>query len=215
MSEPALEQLALATRVGSEEGSLSHIQSKLVCLVQDHDATLVVHHIVGATAKRFSVSAMILSLASRYFSRLFYGHMAEAQALANDRPVVVSLDGDDPLAVEVILRILHHQKQDPSTNLNLGLLASIALHSDKYDICAVLEPWITRWLDALQPIGKDPFDIGLLLLATHRVGATSRYSMASSFALRELAKGFERLWSSHELLQHIPGGILGKTAPWN
>jgi hypothetical protein len=215
MSERAPDQSALATSVSDEEVSLLLVESELVCLVQEPDATLVVHHRIGATAKRFSVSATILKLASQYFDRLFYGHMAEAQALPNTRTVTVDLDGDDPSAVEVILRVLHHQRRNSLINLDLELLANIALHADKYDVSAVLEPWITQWLDALQPIGKDPIDIGLFLLATYRVGATSRFSMASSLALRELAEGFERSWSSHELLQHVPRELLGKTLPCN
>lgn len=124
LSERALNELALTTNVSSEGRSLSLDGSELVCVVQDGDATLVVRHVVGAAAKRFSVSAIILKLASQYFDRLFYGHMAEAQALANAKPVIVNLDGDDPSAVEVILRVLHHQRQDSSVNLGLELLAS-------------------------------------------------------------------------------------------
>lgn len=215
MSERALDQLALVTSICSEESSSSLVESELVCLVQEPDATLVVHHMSGTTAKRFSVSTTILKLASRYFDRLFYGHMAEAQPFANTKTVVVDLDGDEPSAVEVILRVLHHQMQGCSINFDMELLANIALHADKYDVSAVLEPWITRWLDALQPTGNDPIDIGLFLLATYRVGAISRYQMASSLASRELAKGFERLWSSHELLQHIPANLLSKDPPCN
>lgn len=215
LSERALDELALTTNVSSEGRSLSLDGSELVCVVQDGDATLVVRHVVGAAAKRFSVSAIILKLASQYFDRLFYGHMAEAQALADAKPVIVNLDGDDPSAVEVILRVLHHQRQDSSVNLDLELLANIALHADKYDVSAVLEPWIAQWLDALHPIGKDPIDIGLFLLATYRVSATSRFSLASSLALRQFAEGFERSWSSHELLQHIPGELLSKIPPCN
>jgi hypothetical protein len=156
VSERALDELALTTNVSSEGRPLSLDGSELVCVVQDGDATLVVRHVVGATAKRFSVSAIILKLASQYFDRLFYGHMAEVQALANAKPVIVNLDGDDPSAMEVILRVLHHQRQDSSDNLDLELLANIALYADKYDVSVVLEPWIAQWLDALHPIGKDP-----------------------------------------------------------
>lgn len=102
----------------------------------------MVRHVVGTTAKRFSVSAIILKLASRYFDRLFYDRIAEAQALANAKPVIVNLDGGDPSPVEVILRVLYHQRQDSSVNLDLELLANIALHADKYGVSAVLEPWI-------------------------------------------------------------------------
>jgi hypothetical protein len=105
MSERALNQFALAISVSDEVVSLLPLESELVCLVQEPDATLVVHHMVGAKAKRFSVSATILKLASQYFDRLFYGHMAEPQALADAKTVIVDLDGDDPLAVEVILRV--------------------------------------------------------------------------------------------------------------
>ena len=215
MSERALNEFALATSVGSKENSLLLVESELVYLVREPDATLVVHHIIGAKAKQFSVSATVLKLASQYFDRLFYGHIAEAQALANAKTMTINLDGDDPSAMEVILRVLHHQKQDSSVNLDLELLAKIALHADKYEVSAVLEPWITQWLDTLKPTGKDPIDIGFFLLATYGVGASSRFSMACSLALRELAEGFEGSWSSHELLQHIPRDLLGKIPACN
>ena len=215
MLERARNESALATSVSGGEDSLLLVESEPVYLVQEPDATLVVHHVNSATAKQFSVSTTVLKLASRYFDRLFYGHMAEAQALANAKAVTINLDGDDPSAVEVILRVLHHQRQDSSVDLDLELLAKIALHADKYDVSAVLEPWITQWLDTLQSTKKDPIDIGFLLLATYGVGARSKFSMASSLALRELAEGFEGSWSSHELLQHIPRELISKTPTCN
>lgn len=194
-----------------QDSKLSHFEGESLNLVSDGDATLVVSNALDNSKRRFLVSTVVLSLASRYFDRLFNGHMAEARKLSNGGPVSVDLDEDDPRAVELILRVLHHQAPDPSVHLDLSLIASIALHADKYDTCTVLEPWVTHWLDALQPTGKSAVDIGLLLLATHMVHARSRFTLASTIAARNLAKGFERSWSTHELLQHIPDATIGKS----
>jgi hypothetical protein len=103
--------------------------------------------------------------------------------------VPVDLDEDDPRAVELILRVLHHQAPNPSVHLYLSLIASIALHADKCDTCNVLEPWVTHWLDALQPTGKSAVDIGLFLLATHVVYAQSRFTLASTLSREGSCKG--------------------------
>ena len=73
-----------------------------------------------------------------------------------------------------------------------------------------MEPWIGHWLDALQPDRSSPEDVGLLLLTTQMVRARSRFTVASSMAVRRLAQGFERSWSTHPLLQHIPTTMISK-----
>jgi hypothetical protein len=201
--------------IDCKELALATFDGELLCLVPNGNATLVVSLASEKIGQRFLVSTTILSLASRYFDRLFNGHMTEAQELAHGGPVSISLDEDDPQAVQVILRVLHHQTPDPSINLDLSLIANVALHSDKYDTCTVLEPWIAHWLDALQPVGKSPIDIGLFLLATHMIRARSRFTLASSMALRDLAEGFERSWSTHELLQYLPNATIRKSSPCN
>lgn len=41
------------------------------------------------------------------------------------------------------------------------------------------------------------------------VHARSRFTLTSTTAARDLAKGFERSWSTHELLQQIPDATIG------
>lgn len=75
-----------------------------------------------------------------------------------------------------------------------------------------MEPWVAHWLDFLQPTGKSAIDIGLLLLTTQMVRTRSRFIGASKIAARGLAKGFERSWPTHELLQYIPDATTSKRA---
>jgi hypothetical protein len=215
MSVSAQDQSATLPGIECKEPALSNGAADLICLLPNGDATLVVPHISEKTEKHFSVSTSILSLASRYFDRLFKGRMAEAHELANKGSVSVNLDEDDPQAMEVILRVLHHQTQQLSINLDLSLIAKIAMHSDKYDTYTVLEPWVTKWLDALQPIEKSPIDIGLFLLATRMVHARPQYTQASQVALKELAREFELSWSTHELLQYMPNTTIRKITQCN
>jgi hypothetical protein len=215
MSISAQDQSITVPDIECKALALSNGAADLLCLLPNGDATLVVSHPSEKTEKHFSVSTSVLSLASRYFDRLFNGRMAEAREFANKGSVSVNLDEDDPQAIEVILRVLHHQIQELPVNLDLSSIAKVALHSDKYDTYTVLEPWVTHWLDALPPIGKSPIDIGLFLLATQMVSAKSRYALASSVASKELAKGFELSWSTHELLQHIPNTTMRKITPFN
>ena len=189
----------------------SPIEGDIVCLVPVGDATLSVYSPVDRAEKRFSVSTSVLRLASRFFDRLFYGPMAEAQTLRGGSPKSVRLDGDDACAIEIILRILHHHPQDISTAMDLETIANVAMHCDKYDISNVLEPWVSQWLDAIHPIKVSSINLGLLLLTTQRVRSSTRFSSASALAIRELASGFEHSWSAHELLQHIPDKTICKT----
>lgn len=193
----------------------TRLEGDMLNLVPDGDTILVVSRAHDRPNKRFLVSTSILSLASRYFDRLFNGDMAEAQKHSSGLSRSVDLNEDDPQAMEIILQVLHHQAPDPSINLDLSLIASVALHADKYDICTVMEPWVAHWLDIVKPTGESAIDIGLLLLTTHMVRAQSRFTLASKIAVGGLANGFEQPWSIHELLQHIPDATIGKSAPWD
>jgi len=135
---------------GCKDSTFSHSGGELLNLVPDENETLVVFRALEKLEKRFLVSTAVLILASRCFDDLFNGHMAEALKISNGEPVSVDLDEDDPQAVKYVLRVHHHQAPSPSINLDLSLIASIAVHADKYDTCTVLEPWVTRWLDAPQ-----------------------------------------------------------------
>lgn len=62
----------------SKDSTLSHQGEEVHNLVPDGDVILVVSLTHEKPKKRFLVSTAILSLASRYFDRLFNGDMAEA-----------------------------------------------------------------------------------------------------------------------------------------
>ena len=85
-----------------QDSKLSHFEGESLNLVSDGDATLVVSNALDNSKRRFLVSTVVLSLASRYFDRLFNGHMAEAQKLSDGGPASVDLDEDDPRAVELV-----------------------------------------------------------------------------------------------------------------
>lgn len=60
-----------------QDSKFSHFEGESLNLVSDGNATLVVSNALDSSKRRFLVSTVVLSLASRYFDRLFNGHMAE------------------------------------------------------------------------------------------------------------------------------------------
>lgn len=128
----------------------------------------------GATTevtKRFLVSSEILQLASPYFGKMFSSSFVEGQAVANkdgdgDRKCPeVSLQEDDPEAMEIILSILHYRFLESYQRLEPEKLAMVALHSDKYRCNNSLQPWINKWVTTIRQL-ETVEEYGLLLTAT-------------------------------------------------
>jgi hypothetical protein len=94
---------------------------------------LIIRRGTSSSPRPFSVSLLDISIASLTVK------------LSDGGPASVDLDEDDPRAVELILRVLHHQTPDPSVHLDLSLIASIALHADKqYVVVQHAVNWLPR-----------------------------------------------------------------------
>ncbi|KAK5737507.1 hypothetical protein LTS12_025870, partial [Elasticomyces elasticus] len=193
--------------VDADSAGMLQLETETVCLSPNSDATLVVRNAVQDIEKRFLVSTSVLRLASKYFDHLFFGYLAEAHATRRGTAPSIVLVDDDIHAAELILRVLHHCLQDDSSTKDLDLIANVAILCDKYDICTVLEPWISQWLNRLQPIESSPTNLGLLLLITRRLPTSARFSSMCALASKELPPGFEILWNMQELLRTIPRSL--------
>lgn len=180
------------------------------------DVILVVGGATTELTKRFLVSSEILQLASPYFGKMFSSSFVEGRAVANkdedgDRKCPeVSLQEDDPEAMEIILSILHYRFLDSYQRLEPEMLAIVALHSDKYRCNNSLQPWINKWVTTIRQL-ETVEEYGLLLTATHLFGIPEHFQSASVSAIRHVPQSFEEVWSQHDIISLLPQEVRGET----
>ncbi|TLD37648.1 hypothetical protein E2P81_ATG04460 [Venturia nashicola] len=127
-----------------------------VAIDPDGDVLLV----VGKHESQVSlqVSSKVLSVASKMFKAMFFGHFKEAVELASSTtPYQVLLPDDEPVAMVALCSVLHHVEFAPDLSvLNLSAFAGVA---DKYDAIKACKLAGKAWLDHiyLQTTGISSF----------------------------------------------------------
>lgn len=97
-------------------------------------------------AKRsFRVSSNVLSLGSPVFAAMLNSAFIEGNVPTDGSKRTISLQEDDPDAVDTLMNILHLQSQNVIV-WTFPLLEQLALLCDKYDCARALKPWKTLWL---------------------------------------------------------------------
>ncbi|KAJ4219381.1 hypothetical protein FSOLCH5_012246 [Fusarium solani] len=176
-------------------------------LYPNGDAILVVHHRTKPSMKCL-VSSTILRVASPYFESLFGSNFKEGAAVRQGECPEITLQEDDPEAMEIILSILHFKYSEKFSSLKPALLAAVARQSDKYSCNVALRPWISTWLSGIEGV-SDPKDIGLLLTAAYFFRSTESISTVSKGAVPHLNLDFDSEWSKHEVTAILPFEIKG------
>ncbi|KAJ4203386.1 hypothetical protein NW767_005503 [Fusarium falciforme] len=171
-------------------------------LYPNGDAILVVHHRTKPSIKCL-VSSTILRVASPYFESLFGSNFKEGAAVRQGECPEITLQEDDPEAMEIILSILHFKYSEKFSSLKPALLAAVARQSDKYSCNVALRPWISTWLSGIES-ESDPKDIGLLLTAAYFFRSTESISTVSKGAVPHLNLDFDSEWSKHEMTAILP-----------
>lgn len=128
---------------GGEETSKAttpepHLPST-VELAPIHDVVLVLSNGVHV-----QIHTMVLRLASPVFAAMFGPHFAEGQRLDETNPPLVPLPDDDPAAVTLLCRILHH-KYHSSKYPELELFLRFAELADKYDCVSAVRATAALW----------------------------------------------------------------------
>ena len=124
----------------------------------DGDVILVISSEAQRTA-RFQVNSHCLCLASSVFRAMLgvNAHFTEGNALRNrdarSPPVDVTLGDDDPKALALLLRVVHHQYAWIPKTLSDDHLYEIAIVCDKYDMRQILEPWLDQWIPVDTQVG--------------------------------------------------------------
>lgn len=106
----------------------------------------------GERTARFQVNSNSLCLASPVFRAMLgsNSHFKEATALEAraknpaSPPVEITLADDDPNALALVLRIIHHQNNSLPKTLSEDQLYEVAIICDKYDLRHALMLWLDQ-----------------------------------------------------------------------
>jgi|SRR5688572_1534792 hypothetical protein len=128
----------------------------------DGDLTLTVK--AAEDSKSYLVSSKILSIASPVFRSMMGPNFKEGHALPTAARPENTLKDDDRLAMDYILRIVHHRSSEVPERLEPWILASIAVHCDKYDLIEVVKPFLKNWCHA-QTLRDTEEDLAFMIMA--------------------------------------------------
>ncbi|TEA15116.1 hypothetical protein C8034_v002573 [Colletotrichum sidae] len=182
------------------------LTDEIIELSPEWDAVLVVRD--QTARKKFRVQSLVLSSASTSFkttlrSRLFHG----TSVRGGKRPEVI-LEGDSPVAMEIILSIIHCHNLDKWKALSAKDLALVAIHSDRYECAQSLWPWTFQWLFRfqVQPTSSWPAeDFGYLLAAMHASKAQDQFYNLCNIAVNSLPVDFDfKVWDDDPIMASIP-----------
>ncbi|TKW50812.1 hypothetical protein CTA1_5308 [Colletotrichum tanaceti] len=173
------------------------------------DLVLVLRRGSTEPARKYLVHSEVLVAASPYFTTLLGPNFCEGHALRSETRPEITLEEDDPEAMDVLLSALHHKTKSQHNNVDLQLLAHIARASDKYRCNVALSPWVFRWLqESKHP--DDTLEHGLLLMAAYLFDAKDKFPTISAEAIKHLPLGFAASWADHDILSAFPDKIIGK-----
>jgi len=102
---------------------------------------------VASAPTTVKVSSKCLSLASSVFSTMLRPNSSflEGSQLKKTGHLELTLD-DNPEAMLIILKSLHHRNDKIPRYLDVAVLYEIALIADKYDLYSFLVPWAEVWI---------------------------------------------------------------------
>jgi hypothetical protein len=97
---------------------------------------------------RLRVSSLFLSVASPVFKAMFAPNkFLEGRNLDTSNPKEISLPDDDPEAIEVLCRFIHHRLE--SLPINTRKLVKFTKLVDKYQCALTMRSVATGWIDSI------------------------------------------------------------------
>jgi hypothetical protein len=170
------------------------------------DAILVVHHEVKPSRK-WLVSSCILGAASPYFKGLLNSDFKEGQAVRSGQCPEITLEEDDPDAMDIILSCLHFK--NTATSLTLQVFTSVAIHSDKYNCGQALTAWVSLWYRELGT-SLDSRDLETLLSAAYLFRQPDVFENASKNFLRHSTICLGKEQDASEIMCRLPDNLQGR-----
>ncbi|KAI9147645.1 Efflux pump himE [Paramyrothecium foliicola] len=186
------------------EGSANPKPTQTVRLDPEGDVTLVIEG-NDDTQHRFLASSVVLRLASPVFAKMFGPNFKEGADIRSGQVPSISLGDDDPKAMDTILRIIHHQCSGIAFSLPPAVLASLAVHSDKYDCNRALKPWIAHWCNDFRD-SSSVEDIGFTILAGYLFRSPT-FPKIMANATKKLPGSFLTTWEDQEFLGLLPDSV--------
>lgn len=161
------------------------------------------------TISFFRVSSKVLQLVSPIFVRMFGSSFKEGQELLRRNHVTFMLEGDDPLLIALILKVLHYQTDSEDRNMKLEDLANLTVHCDKYDCTKAVGPWVSTWFKNIEGVEHTTTEMWFRLLAAYKFNDPRRFSEISKVALTGMTPDFRERWSKEDALALLPVNVLG------
>jgi hypothetical protein len=97
--------------------------------------------IVGADGVRFKVSSFAMRMSSPVWKAMLTGPFIESKTKE------IRLPEDLPEALLAILKIAHMKFNTLPSSMSRKLLVDLAVLCDKYDLIALIRPWLVSWCD--------------------------------------------------------------------
>ena len=176
---------------------------------------------------RFQVSSSALCLASPVFSAMVgvKGKFKESKSLQEKKggepPLEITLSDDNPKALAVILRIIHHQHDSVPKSLAEENLWEIAILVDKYDLREATLPWTCLWAKPYLKLDGSP--LASCTYFTGDKGIFLAYAFGNEVLFRSISKNIILTWkfnwfahclmspsgNSTDLFKFVPQPIVG------
>lgn len=95
----------------------------------------------------YRLSSSHLALASGYFKRMFSGDWKEKESLAYGKPMEINAQDWNPVALLILMNIIHGRTRVVPRKVQLPLLLDIATLVDYYKCLEAIEIVLEIWLD--------------------------------------------------------------------
>ncbi|KAK2728337.1 hypothetical protein CKAH01_11034 [Colletotrichum kahawae] len=179
---------------------------EIVKLHPSGDALIVILDSNSKAHGRFLISSATLCLVSPYFRTLFGPNFKEGSDVLQGKCPEISLEEDEPKAMEGLLSILHFHDLGCYQSMEPRAIALLAQQSDKYDCGRALIPWAGFWFKGVGKLTK-PEDYGCLLTAAYLLDLPEWFTIISATAVRYMPGDFLVAWSKEKITDRLPWDI--------
>ncbi|KAM7216803.1 hypothetical protein V8F06_007780 [Rhypophila decipiens] len=164
--------------------------------------------VVGAAPKaRLRVYSRILSAGSSVFSAMFNGNWAEGKDLSSACPKEIELPEDNPTAILIICRILHHQNNQVPESLGADMILKVVVHAEKYDLITAVRFVTSYWLDTSSVeigVTSNVLEDGNLLAAAFILGDLPNFKRISLNLILRHVEPYSSLYQQDQLRDILP-----------
>lgn len=141
----------------TDEPDTPNIPAECTVIIHDVDLILTVGPEEDEIFASLPVASQVLSSQSSVFSATFglgYGFKSSlsvrrAQLLRPMEPAVIYLGDDDPDALELVLKVLHHRVKDLPKTVGFDTLVGLAEICEKYFLHTPLYATARKWCDGI------------------------------------------------------------------